>query len=231
MHLTEAGRVALDHADTILGAGRDLLATLSRTGNPRRVLRVGALATLSRNFQIEFLRPLLGQADVELALRSGALAELPQGLETLSLDIVLTNRVPSPDAVSRFVTHTLSEQPVSVIGTPARLAGQTFLPELLRSNPVIVPTIERPVRAGFEALCTRLKVDPILAAEVDDMAMMRLLVREDVGLAVLPPTCGVGQIAVGPADRSGSQNRPDRELSRRNDKAAVSEFTASDAAG
>jgi LysR family transcriptional activator of nhaA len=30
LHLTEAGRIALDHADTIFGAGRDLLATLSR---------------------------------------------------------------------------------------------------------------------------------------------------------------------------------------------------------
>ena len=30
-------------------------------------------------------------------------------------------------------------------------------------------------------------VTPVLAAEVDDMAMMRLLAREDIGLAVLPP--------------------------------------------
>ena len=59
LHLTEAGRITLDYADTIFGAGQELIATLRRTGNARQVLRVGALATLSRNFQIEFLRPLL----------------------------------------------------------------------------------------------------------------------------------------------------------------------------
>jgi LysR family transcriptional activator of nhaA len=40
---------------------------------------------------------------------------------------------------------------------------------------------------GFDALCDRLEVSPQIAAEVDDMAMMRLLAREGAGLAVIPP--------------------------------------------
>ncbi|MFX0540590.1 LysR family transcriptional regulator [Roseovarius sp. S4756] len=197
LHLTEAGRIALDHADTIFGAGQDLLATLSQTGTPRQVLRVGALATLSRNFQIEFLKPLLGQPEIELVLRSGTLAELLQGLETLSLDIVLTSRVPAPDVMSRFVAHTLSEQPVSVVGTPARVGDTGDLSTLLAAHPVIVPTAESPLRAGFDTLCARLGVEPVLAAEVDDMAMMRLLAREDIGLAVLPPIVVKNELASG----------------------------------
>ena len=86
--LTEAGRITLDYADTIFEAGKDLLGTLRQQGRVRQVLRVGALATLSRNFQLEFLRPLLGNNDIELVLRSGTLPELLQGLETLSLDVV-----------------------------------------------------------------------------------------------------------------------------------------------
>jgi LysR family transcriptional activator of nhaA len=197
LHLTEAGRIALDHADTIFSAGQDLLATLAQTGALRQVLRVGALATLSRNFQIEFLRPLLGQQDIELVLRSGTLTELLQGLETLSLDVVLTSRVPAPDAMSRFVAHALSEQPVSVVGTPGRVAGAKDLRALLAAHPVIVPTIESPLRAGFDTLCARLGVEPVLAAEVDDMAMMRLLAREDIGLAVLPPIVVKNELASG----------------------------------
>ena len=197
LHLTEAGRIALDHADTIFGAGQDLLATLNRTGRARQVLRVGALATLSRNFQIEFLRPLLGRRDVELVLRSGTMIELLQGLETLSLDVVLTNRVPAPDALGSFVVHPLSQQPVSVIGTPARIAAAANLTALLSDNPIIVPTLESPVRLGFDALCVKIGVAPLLAAEVDDMAMMRLLAREDIGLAVLPPIVVKSELASG----------------------------------
>ena len=62
--LTEAGRIALDHAEAVFRAAEDLSATLKETGRARRALRVGALATLSRNFQIGFLRPLVGRADV-----------------------------------------------------------------------------------------------------------------------------------------------------------------------
>jgi len=187
LHLTEAGRIALDYADTIFGAGQELVDTLRRTARARQVLRVGAPATLSRNFQIEFLRPVLGKPQIELVLRSGTSIELMQGLETLSLDVVLTNRAPTPDALTSFLVHPVSQQPVSIIGRPDRIDSGQNLFDLLDSNPMIVPTLESPVRAGFDTLCARLGVRPILAAEVDDMAMMRLLAREDIGLAVLPP--------------------------------------------
>ena len=76
LHLTEAGRIALDHADAIFATGRELLATLQQSGRQRVPLRVGAQATLSRNFQLAFLRPLLGRQDVEVILRSGSVAGL-----------------------------------------------------------------------------------------------------------------------------------------------------------
>lgn len=187
LHLTEAGRIALDHANRIFGAGQDLLATLRQTGTPRQVLRVGALATLSRNFQVEFLRPLLGLDNIDLVLRSGTSIELLQGLDTLALDVVLTNRVPASDSLSRYVTHVLSQQAVSVIGTQRRLQHARTLAALLGTHPVIIPTDESPIRTGFDALCARLGIEPLIAAEVDDMAMMRLLAREDIGLAIMPP--------------------------------------------
>jgi hypothetical protein len=46
-----------------------------RPAASRQVLRVGALTTLSRNFQLEFLRPLVGRSDVELIVRSGTMRE------------------------------------------------------------------------------------------------------------------------------------------------------------
>jgi LysR family transcriptional activator of nhaA len=75
--LTEAGRIALDYANTIFRAGDELENTLqNRPSGHRQVLRVGAVATLSRNFQLELLRPVLGRTDLELVVRSGSLREL-----------------------------------------------------------------------------------------------------------------------------------------------------------
>lgn len=186
--LTEAGRIALDHAEAIFRTADDLTATLRETGRARRALRVGALATLSRNFQMQFLRPLIGRPDVEVVLRSGSQDELLRGLEGLSLDVVLTNLAPARDAASHWLVHRIDDQPIGLIGTPARVGpGQPPLKDLLASQPLILPTRETALRAAFDALAARLGVTPILAAEVDDMAMIRLLARADAGLAIIPP--------------------------------------------
>ncbi|MCU0817542.1 MAG: LysR family transcriptional regulator [Cypionkella sp.] len=185
--LTEAGRIALDHADAIFRTAEDLAATLKGRGGARQALRVGALATLSRNFQMQFLRPAIGREDVEVILRSGSQAELLRGLEAMALDVVLTNLSPPRDAASRFLVHRLAAQGVALIGRPDRVGRGRGLAELLAEEPLVLPTDETAVRGAFDALAARLGVVPRIAAEVDDMAMMRLLAREDAGLAVIPP--------------------------------------------
>lgn len=195
--LTEAGRIALDHADAIFAAGRELVATLEQSGRQRQALRIGALATLSRNFQLAFLRPVLGRPDVEVILRSGSAAELLNALAALHLDLVLTNQPPPPDALTSFIVQRLDEQKVSLIGVPDLCPPDLSLPERLTRLPLILPTAASGLRAGIDALIDRLGVRPQIAAEVDDMAMMRLLAREGVGLAVLPPIVVHDELASG----------------------------------
>jgi LysR family transcriptional activator of nhaA len=196
--LTEAGRIALDHAEAIFRTADDLTATLRETNTTRRALRVGALSTLSRNFQMQFLRPVLGRPDVEVVLRSGSQAELLGGLGALALDVVLTNLAPVRDGESPWLIHHQAEQPVSLIGSKRRVgkAGRT-LPTLLAREPLILPAPETGLRAAFDALTARLGVTPVIAAEADDMAMLRLLAREDMGLAVIPPIVVRDELAAG----------------------------------
>ena len=194
--LTEAGRVALDHADTIFATGDELVGTLSeRPGAVRQVIRVGALATLSRNFQLGFLRPVVSRADVEVVLRSGGLADLLRELEALRLDVVLVNQVPPRDSATPWISHKLADQQVSLVGTPQRIGATTGLKSLLAAHPIILPSFESGIRSGFDALAERLGVRPRIAAEVDDMAMLRLMAREDVGLAVVPPIVVADELA------------------------------------
>ncbi len=195
--LTEAGRIALDHADRIFSAGDELLETLRRTGVTRRPIRIGALATLSRNFQMEFLRPVLSRTDVEVILRSGRMAELLAGLETLNLDIVLLNQPPAADLATPFISHLIANQGVSLVGRPGPAEAERDLTARLASFPLILPTLESGVRQQFDALASRLGVKPQIAAEVEDMAMMRLLAREGAGLAVLPPIVVKGELQSG----------------------------------
>ncbi len=186
--LTEAGQIALDYADTVFEAGKELMSTLR--GQPlasRQILRVGALTTLSRNFQLEFLRPLVGRPDVELVVRSGNIRDLLAQLEAHAVDVVLANSAAPRDARSSLRNHLLNEQPVSLVGRPRPQRRKFRFPEDLRTDPVLLPSLDSDIRVAFDRVLELAGVRPIVLAEVDDMAMLRLLAREREGVTLVPP--------------------------------------------
>ncbi len=188
LKLTEAGRIALDYADTVFQAGEELLSTLEgRTGTERKVLRVGAITTLSRNFQIALLRPLLDRGDVELVVRSGTMRELLSQLEAHVVDLVLSNHPVARDAKSSWHSHLLQVQPVSIVGPPAPDAQEFRFPEDLATMPILVPSLDSDVRVAFDRLLELAGIRPTIVAEVDDMAMLRLFARDSDCLALVPP--------------------------------------------
>lgn len=193
--LTEVGRITLDHADRIFGTGNELLATLQRVGTTRAPLRVGALSTLSRNFQLGFLRPVLGREDVDLVLRSGTVAQLLAELGSLALDVALTTEPPHGAQHGDFAAQRIAGQPVALHGPPERMHHPT-LHALLAQEPVILPTGSA-IRSGFDALVARLGIRPRIVADVDDMAMVRLLARAGAGVAVAPSVVVADEIASG----------------------------------
>lgn len=193
--LTEAGRIALDHADRIFSAGDELLATLDQNIDTKPPLRIGALSTLSRNFQLQFLQPLLTIDDCQFSLKSGNTDTLLADLATLALDVVLTTQTPQAEAKYQYAAQRIAEQPVYLHATPNRLRHES-LAALLKNEPLIVPT-DSVIRAGFESLVATLGVKPHIAARVDDMAMVRLLAREGVGVAIAPTVVVAEEIARG----------------------------------
>ena len=195
--LTEAGRIALDHADAIFDLADELVATLQEGSVGQRVLRIGAVTTLSRNFQNGFVKPLLGRKDVEIVIRSGLLRDLLRNLEAHQLDVVLATSSPTRDAATDWVAHAVAQQPVSLIGRPELASPKRNLEALLSEEFLVLPTVESSIRTGFDALVESLGIRPRIAAEVDDMAMLRLIAREHHGLAVVPPVVVRDELANG----------------------------------
>lgn len=186
MTLTEAGRIALDYADTVFKAGEEMMMTLAGRGTAeRQAFRVGAVTTLSRNFQLRFLQPLMSRRDVELIVRSGVLRDLLAQLENHTLDVVLANDSAPRDAMARFRTQLLDSQPVSLVGRPRRRKFR--FPRDLAETPVLLPSADSGMRFAFDRAMEAAGVRPLIHAEVDDMAMLRLLARERDGLALVPP--------------------------------------------
>lgn len=188
IELTEAGRITLEYADSIFRTGEELVSTL-KTGvkKGRAVLRVGAVATLSRNFQLGWLRPMLVRDDVELVLRSGTLRELLPQLAAHTLDVVLTNTAVARDKSTPWRVFKIGEQEASIVGRPTKSKGKFVFPESLLTTPIVLPGPESSLRESFDTLMEQAGIRPLIAAEVDDMAMLRLVARETRGVALVPP--------------------------------------------
>lgn len=185
LELTEAGRLALDYAETIFRSGEELLDALKhRVPKQRQILRVGAVATLSRNFQLELLRPFLARPDVELVLRTGALRDLLGMLEAHAVDLVLSNLPVPRDAETDLRSHLLDEQEVSLVAH--RRNARFRFPESLEGMPMVLPTLESSIRGPFDLLLEQHGVRPQIVAEVTDMAMLRLLAREAEAVTLVP---------------------------------------------
>ncbi len=192
--LTEAGRIALDHANSVFRSGHAMIEALSGLRPDRQILRVGSTATLSRNFQIAFLRPMTKRKDVELVIRSGVMADLLGQLDNHKLDLVLSNQPALSDTGSSFECALVSEQPVSLVGRGPKPKGRFRFPEDLETNPIVLPGRGSAIRSAFDTLLGRAGIRPTVLAEVDDMAMLRLMARETDGLTLVPPVVVVDEL-------------------------------------
>lgn len=184
LEITEAGRVALEYADTIFAAGRELLAVLGNGPAREQPLRIGAVATLSRNFQESFVRPLLGEQGIRLRLVSAGLDELLHRLTDHSLDVVLANDPVRGAEADVFRCRRVARQRVSLVARPRR-TGFRFPQDAERVS-FLLPGTHSAIRAAFDAACERLGVSVRIFAEIDDMAMIRLLARDSDAVALLP---------------------------------------------
>ncbi|PKM04657.1 MAG: LysR family transcriptional regulator [Gammaproteobacteria bacterium HGW-Gammaproteobacteria-6] len=184
--LTEAGHLTLDYADSIFALGNELQTTLKGALQSTQKLRVGAVATLSRNFQENLLRPFLGRKDVHITLESGSLDDLLDRLSLHTLDVVLTNRAVSTDAMRSWRCRVLDRQSVCLVGPPRKDRTPFDLARDLPGARLIVPGRSSDIRSQFDLYCESHGLVPAICAEVDDMAMLRLLARDSGDMALLP---------------------------------------------
>lgn len=187
LELTAAGRLSLEHAETIFSTGRELLTRLRQQGGERaeRVLRIGAVGPLSKNVQFDFIQPIVAGPGTRVAVVAGPLDELLRQLQEHALDLVLSNLPVRTDQERNVFNHLLGEVPVYLVGGRRLRAKAAPFPECVRGIPLFLPSHQSSVRADFDLLLENAGVQPEVRAEVDDMALLRLLALSGHGLALV----------------------------------------------
>ena len=202
--LTATGRLVHAYAETIFGLGQEMLGRLQGGSDGRVHLRVGSVATLSRNYQENWIRPLLADPQVQLTLESGLLDDLLTRLLRHELDVVLANEPVAAAPDRALHCRFLGSQAISLVGPADRWQGRSLaLPGDLDGLELALPGRRHALRGPFDALCMSLGVRPRIRAEVDDMAMLRLIARDSGWLTVLPEVVVQDELQTGRLVRVG----------------------------
>jgi LysR family transcriptional activator of nhaA len=202
LRLTEVGHVVLQYAENIFRLGGELL-DLTESGELQGAqrLRIGSVATLSRNFQENFLRPVIDEAKVKLVIRSASLEELLEELRVYRLDLILSNRPVSSDLPTPWRCQQIAQQSVCIVGPPGQNAKRFRFPQDLGAQPLILPGPSSDIRNQFDLLCEEHGVEVRPHAEVDDMAMLRLVARDSGALAVVPQVVVQDELRIGALEK------------------------------
>lgn len=187
--LTESGRVAYRYADEIFGLGRELRRTLTgqAVGRPTRLV-VGVADVVPKAIAQRALESAKvdGRA-VRLLCREDKPERLIAELAQLNLDLILTDAPVPPELNVKAYSHLLGEYGISFFGKPEVVARlPPGFPAALNRAPVLLPTDNTMLRRTLETWFEASGLQPTIAGEFEDSALLMAFGQRGVGLFPAP---------------------------------------------
>lgn len=183
---TEDGRFALEHAETIFNAGRELLDGLSDRGPGFVRLQLGLSDSIPKSFADGFLRRLLrAEPRLHLTVFEGRPDALIAELEQHALDMVLSDVPAKADSAGGIHNRLVAEFPVLFYAHPRLAARYRSLPQSLDGAPVLLPTAHSQIFHSIKDYFAANGVTPRVVAEIQDVELVLRLAAAGEGLAPL----------------------------------------------
>ena len=185
--LTETGRLVYRFADDIFTTGRELQETLAghSVGRPQR-FTVGMVDALPKLLAVRLLEPALA-APIRLVLREDKPDRLLADLAIHALDLVLSDAPVQATVRVRAHNHLLGESGVTIFGAPAlAVAHRRKFPRSLDGAPFVAPTDNSALRRSLDGWFAQQGVHPLILAELEDSAVLKVFGQRGVGLFAAP---------------------------------------------
>jgi LysR family transcriptional activator of nhaA len=181
--LTEAGVVAMAHAEQIFQLGEQLPDAVrdAATGQGLR-LAVGISDGLPKLVVRHLLQPAVEDPRVRLLCPEGEFDRLLADLALHKLDAVLSDRGAPSNPNLRLYSHPLGEAAIGWFA-PAAIAKQCrkAFPECLGDLPLLLPTNHAAVRPRLDQWFERQGIRPHIAGEFEDSALLAAFGRSGMG--------------------------------------------------
>jgi LysR family transcriptional activator of nhaA len=187
--LTDVGRLAYGYADEIFGIGREMLETFRGRPVGRALqLTVGVANAVPKLIVYRLLRPAVEEPQaVHLICREDNAEQLVAQLATYTLDVVVATAPAPPHLRVKVFNHLLGESGTAFFA-PAALAPQLKrrFPRSLRDVPMLLPTINNPLRRALDDWFEAQDIAPRIVGEFEDSALMSVFGHGAGGVFAAP---------------------------------------------
>ncbi|MCB1690213.1 MAG: transcriptional activator NhaR [Halioglobus sp.] len=174
--MTETGHMVYQYADEIFALGAEL-ASRVKTGRVivPAVLAVGVVNSIPKLVASRILQPVFdAEVPMRLVCIEGGLEGLLGDLAVHQLDLVLSDRtIPAGLSVKAF-SHALGASEIALFGKKGSTrAYEKNFPQSLDKAPVLLPTMDNPIRRALDDWFDQNNISPTLVAEFEDSALMK----------------------------------------------------------
>ena len=126
--------------------------------------------------------------DMKLACREGSLTSLLGSLAVHDLDVVLSDSPPPEDVKVKAFGHLLAECGVTFLAAPGLAGLKKGFPGSMAGAPVLLPSPGTALRRSLERWFEAQGVEPLVAGEFDDSALLKAFGARGMGFFAAPTT-------------------------------------------
>lgn len=186
--LTDVGRMVYDYADNIFRLGNELTDVLQRgIQNTGQRLTVGLVDEVPRLIAYRVISPAFQFDNVIVTCRTGKIDDLLADLSIHRLDILLSDTPLSTSLNIRAYNHLLGESGLSFFAAEHQVDDyRRDFPASLDSAPLLLPTMNSPMRRSLEQWFRKVGIRPVIRGEFEESTLQRFMGEAGIGIFAAP---------------------------------------------
>lgn len=188
LQLNSQGQLTYKFAKSIFNMGNELLLSVkNQQQNQQQVFCVGVTDVLPKVLAFQmFQRCLTAHPNVRLVCKEGDLNSLTAELDLNKVDAILSDRpLPSNSNVKAY-NHLLARSGLSFFVAQNLATNFGNFPHCLDNQPFLLPGDNSAQKLSILAWFAKHKINPQIAAEFEDGALMKLFAQQGYGVFCAP---------------------------------------------
>jgi LysR family transcriptional regulator, transcriptional activator of nhaA len=183
LHLSEAGRMALEYANEIFRLGDEMLEALGdRLSAERIAVSIGAMDTVPKHLTLKLVEMAQSIHNCSVSVAEGHGDELIRELKAHRLDLLIANFSPPVAEGQGLFAKRIARMPVQICAARKYSHLKRNFPQSLDGQPFVMPSAGSRLRHDVDHFLKLAQIRPVVSVEVQDTSLQKLLGSHGVGL-------------------------------------------------